>query len=255
MPGTSGVAGPLDAARFVADRVADGSDLIKIIIEDPVIPGAKPLSTETVAALAAEAHSAGLIAIAHIVSLRTLRSALDGGVDIVTHTPLNGDIDATTRGLIAAARTAVIPTLGMMDGTASAIGGSLRMKILGALVPAARLKYRYGESAVRVFRDAGAPVLAGTDASDNPHVPHRVPFGDSVHDELARLVAAGLPPVDALRGATSTAADVFGLTDRGRIAPGLRADLVLVDGDPTRDITQSRAVRGVWIGGERVFES
>lgn len=255
MPGTSGVAGPLDAARFVADRVADGSDLIKIIIEDPVIPGAKPLSTETVAALAAEAHSAGLIAIAHIVSLRTLRSALDGGVDIVTHTPLNGDIGATMRSLIAAARPAVIPTLCMMDGTASAIGGSLRMRILGALVPAARLKYRFAQSAVRAFRDAGAPVLVGTDASDNASVPFRVPFGASVHDELARLVAAGLSPVDALRGATSTAADVFGLTDRGRIAAGLRADLVLVDGDPTREVSHSRAVRGVWIGGERVFES
>ena len=66
------------------------------------------------------------------------------------------------------------------------------------------------------------------------------------------MVDAGLTPAEAVRGATSLAAAAFGLTDRGVIAPGRRADLVLVDGDPTRDISATRNIRGVWIGGGRV---
>jgi hypothetical protein len=72
-----------------------------------------------------------------------------------------------------------------------------------------------------------------------------------MHAELARLVDAGLSPEDALRAATSVPAKAFGLADRGRIAPGLRADLVLVDGDPTRDIAATRAIEGIWKGGVR----
>jgi imidazolonepropionase-like amidohydrolase len=65
-------------------------------------------------------------------------------------------------------------------------------------------------------------------------------------------VGSGLTPAEALRGATSLAAGTFGLTDRGVIAPGRRADLVLVAGDPTQDIAATRNIRGVWIGGLRV---
>ncbi|WP_460433953.1 amidohydrolase family protein [Angustibacter speluncae] len=72
-----------------------------------------------------------------------------------------------------------------------------------------------------------------------------------MHDELSRLVAAGLDPVQALRGATSTAAEVFDLRDRGTLRPGSRADVLLCGGDPTRDITRTRDVRGVWIAGTR----
>jgi imidazolonepropionase-like amidohydrolase len=66
------------------------------------------------------------------------------------------------------------------------------------------------------------------------------------------LVDAGISPVDAVRSATTVAAQQFGLSDRGVIAAGQRADLVLVDGDPTLDITATRNIRGVWIGGLRV---
>jgi hypothetical protein len=65
------------------------------------------------------------------------------------------------------------------------------------------------------------------------------------------LVRAGLTPTEALAAATSVPARAFRLNDRGRIAPGLRADLVLVDGDPTADITATRAIVGIWKGGVR----
>jgi hypothetical protein len=90
-------------------------------------------------------------------------------------------------------------------------------------------------------------LLCGTDAP-NPGTTH----GASVHDELALMVAAGLSPVTALAGATSLPARRFGLTDRGRIAAGLRADLVLVDGDPTTTITDTRRIVGVWRTGVKL---
>lgn len=110
--------------------------------------------------------------------------------------------------------------------------------MLAPFVPAVRLNYRHAKSTVAVatFRDADAVILAGTDSSDDLTAPYQVAHGESLHEELARLVGSGLAPAEALRGATSLAADTFGLTDRGVIAPGRRADLVLVDGDPTLDM-------------------
>lgn len=200
MPVGSGVTGPDDAARFVAERSADGSDYIKIIIEDPKFPGAKPLSTETVAAIVAAAHAAGHLTIAHVVSAYTLRSALDAGVDVVTHAALGAELDDETRALIAKNGTVIIPTLGMMHGIVEKVGGKLMKKIVGALVPAARMKYRFAEATVRTFRDAGSVVLVGTDSNDNPDVPHQVPFGDSLHDELAASSRPGSRPSRRCRG-------------------------------------------------------
>jgi imidazolonepropionase-like amidohydrolase len=79
-------------------------------------------------------------------------------------------------------------------------------------------------------------------------------MGASLHDELALLVQAGLTPAEALRAATSAAADYFDLPDRGRLVVGLRSDLVLLERDPTSDIDASRSIRGVWIAGEPVVE-
>jgi imidazolonepropionase-like amidohydrolase len=98
------------------------------------------------------------------------------------------------------------------------------------------------------------PILAGTDATETPAAPASPPFGTSLHDELELLVEAGLTPVEALRSATSVAAQHFGLDDRGAIAHGLRADLVLLDADPTIDIAATRSIRGVWLAGDRVAD-
>jgi imidazolonepropionase-like amidohydrolase len=239
-------------AGGTADWVAEGSDHIKIIVEDPRFPGTKPLDAATIEAIASAARQAGLRSVAHVVSADTLRTAVGAGVDVVTHAALTIGLGDDDVALLATRPVTIIPTLGMMDGVARAIGGRLPVKVLSAFVPAIRMHYRHAEATVGVFRRAGRTVLAGTDANDEPQAPHRVAYGESLHDELERLVAAGLAPAEALRAATSQAAQVFGLDDRGVIAAGRRADLVLIDGDPVRDITSTRLIRGVWIGGARV---
>jgi hypothetical protein len=93
-----------------------------------------------------------------------------------------------------------------------------------------------------------ATILAGTDAP-GPGVAH----GASLHRELELLGFAGLAPIEALRAATSAPAAVFGLTDRGRIVPGMRADVMLVEGNPTENILATRAMVRVYQGGQRAF--
>ena len=99
-------------------------------------------------------------------------------------------------------------------------------------------------AAVARLRAAGVPILAGTDAPSPGTA-----AGVSIHRELELLVEAGLTPVEALAAATSVPAECFGLADRGRIARGRYADLVLVEGDPTVDIRATRAIVGVWRQG------
>ena len=102
------------------------------------------------------------------------------------------------------------------------------------------------ERAVAMLAAHGVPILAGTDAS-NPGTTQ----GASLHAELELLVESGLTPLQALAAATSVPAARFHLADRGRIAPGMRADLLLVRGDPTHDIRATRQIDGVWRGGVR----
>src|SRR5262249_34167308 len=113
--------------------------------------------------------------------------------------------------------------------------------------PLALADYAVARDAVRKLRSAGVPILAGSDAP-NPGTAH----GVSIHRELELLVEAGLTPTEALAAATAVPAAKFGLSDRGRIAPKLVADLVLVKGDPTTDITATRKIVGVWKRGQGV---
>jgi imidazolonepropionase-like amidohydrolase len=111
--------------------------------------------------------------------------------------------------------------------------------------------FSYALESARRLHEAGVALLAGTDANNAPGRACPVVHGAALHRELELLVAAGLSPAAALAAATSAPADRFGLSDRGRIAPGLRADLLLVAGDPASDITATRAIRGIWRRGVR----
>jgi len=93
---------------------------------------------------------------------------------------------------------------------------------------------------------AGVPILAGTDAMNPQCFP-----GFSIHDELALLVDAGLPPLAALQASTRNAAQFMGqLNRRGTIEPGKIADLVLLDKDPLADIHNTRAIQAVILNGK-----
>lgn len=237
------VKGPEDAKRFIADRVTEGCDFVKIIIEDPAEKGDTALTGDTITAIVAEAHAKGFLTIAHASSPNAVQLGIDAGVDFLTHVPLRAPISAEQIAEMVAKGITIIPTLSMMEG----IGAKFGMPT-GGPGPGIHL----AQASVGAMRAAGVPILAGTDANNAPFVPFSPKLGESFHGELALLVGAGLTPAEALRSATELTADAFGLDDRGRIKPGLRADLVLVDGDPTANISATRNLRGVWITGSRV---
>jgi imidazolonepropionase-like amidohydrolase len=101
--------------------------------------------------------------------------------------------------------------------------------------------------AIRQLVAAKVPVLAGTDAPAPG-----LAYGASLHKELEHLVNAGLTPTAALAAATSAIARAFRLDDRGRIRTGMRADLLLIDGDPSKDIRATRNIAAIWKRGVRV---
>lgn len=239
-PLDTALAGPSEAVEWVGRRVADGADYIKVIIEDPAVAGGAILDVHRVRALVVAAHARSLRVIAHVTTLRSIQLALEAGVDVITHVPLGAPLEAAVAGWAAASATVAIPTLVMMAAVAVARAG-LPM-----------VNYDNAARSVAALHAAQVLILAGSDANSSPGAPASVPHGEGLHDELRLLVEAGLSPVEALRAATSAPAGCFGLTDRGQIAPGRRADLVLVGGDPTTDITHTRDLRAVWCGGVAV---
>jgi imidazolonepropionase-like amidohydrolase len=246
-PVSSAVTGPADADRFVADRVLEGADYIKVIVEDPGRMGSAALDVSTITALVESAHKAGLKTIAHISTLAALIHATDAGVDIITHAPLDATVDEHLALSLANRGIVSVPTLIMMR---TIVSRAEHMPTHGA-----GIEYGHARSTVSAFYRAGITILAGTDSNSAPASPAQIQHGEAFHQELRLLVEAGLTPVEALRSATVIPAEYFGFTDRGSIESGRRADLLLIDGDPTQDITATQAIRGVWVAGVNVYFS
>jgi imidazolonepropionase-like amidohydrolase len=255
-----------EAPSVVDARIAEGSDYIKIVYDDGRTFG-HPMPTidrATLQALVAAAHARGRLAVVHIGSLREAREALEVGADGLVHLTPDGIVDD---GFVALARQRgafVVPTVSLAESACGIASGASLVtdaRVAPFLSPfsernlgqsfhlghARPLEVAWLLASVGRLHAAGVPILAGTDAP-NPGTAH----GASLHRELELLVRAGLTPLAALRAATSVPAAAFGLRDRGRIAPGLRADLVLVDGDPTHDVLATRAISAIWKLGQRV---
>ncbi len=246
-PPSSAVTGPGDASRFVAERVGEGADYIKVIVEDPRVMGPAALDGATIAALVEAAHQAGLQVIAHVTTVAAFIMAADAGVDILTHAPLEADIDDTLARSLATRGRVAVPTLIAMRTIAGVAAMTERRRAQGMDVD-----YAHAQATVSAFHRAGVPILAGTDAYQGPAASASIPHGEAFHEELGLLVEAGLTPVEALRSATVVPAAIFGFMDRGVIEAGRRADLLLVAGDPTQDIAVTRAIQSVWVAGVQV---
>ncbi len=253
-----------DLDAFVADRLAEGSDFIKLILEEGTPKRPLPtLSAEQVTGLTAAAHRRGAKVAVHVHSVRSAGIAVAAGADFLAHAPDDAPLPDTLIARMKAAGTAVITTLAVTaaidcaGGTARTLRADPRIdRWLGAwqrdeldqhVTGCAQGALDHATANVAALHRAGVPVLAGTDAA-NPGTTG----GASLHAELALLTAAGLRPVEALTAATSRPAALFGIPERGTIRRGDRADLLLVRGDPTTDVTASRDVDAIWKNGELV---
>jgi len=263
---------PEEAVAFIPQLAEAGSDYIKFMIDDGTVEGAAGLpylDDATVAAGVAEAHRLGLLTVAHALTIESTVSAINAGIDGLAHLFMDKPHTAEVIELIAGSGAFVVPcavlNASMMGITGEAFAADPRVSSRLSETWLATLtssfdKYPQGDlddvlASVKALSDAGVDLLIGTDASVPVPSFGGLAHGASVHHELQLFVRAGLTPVQALRAATSTTARRFGLTDRGRIAPGLRADLLLVDGDPTTDISDTLNIRQVWRRGAALLSS
>ncbi len=255
---------PEEAQAWVDARIAEGSDYIKIVSEDAKLYGRTipTLDKATIAALVQAAHNRGKLAVVHISTEEAAKEALEAGADGLVHIFTDRAPEADFIATAVKHKAFVTPTLTVVESTTGVASGRnlpddprLAPYLTADEIANLRKSFpKHGEQrfqnaldAVRQLKAAGVPILAGTDAP-NPGTAH----GPSIHRELELLVQAGLSPAEALAAATSVPAKTFGLKDRGHIAPGLKADLVLVKGDPTQDITASRDIQKVWKIGQEV---
>jgi imidazolonepropionase-like amidohydrolase len=251
-----------EATAFVDARIAEGSDFLKIIYDDLATLGTPipMLDRGTLNALVAAAHARGKLAVVHVLTDAQARAAIEARADGLAHMFSGPTVSADLARLAASHRTFVVPTLSIWYGacgqpSGAAIAGDpllrpyirppLRARMSSS--PGPRTDARSCEGMVEAIRQLARRrvlILAGTDAPSPGQT-----YGASLHGELALLVRAGLTPRQALAAATSAPARAFRLTDRGRIRPGLRADLLLVEGDPTTDILATRRIVRVWKRG------
>jgi imidazolonepropionase-like amidohydrolase len=233
-----GIANGIDEVRkAVRYQIKYGAQLIKVCASGGVMShtgpaGAQQYSNEELAAIADEAHRAGLKVAAHAHGDAGIRAAIEAGIDCIEHCSLATD---DTLDLMLERGTFLVATTYLADGMDLSHAAPELQAKAAEVFPQAR-------KTISKAIDKGVKVACGTDA---PAIPH----GRNAK-ELIALVDRGMTPVQAIRAATTVAAELIDVDDRGRIVPGLYADIVGVPGDPTADITVTEQVRFVMKGGE-----
>ena len=228
-----------DVVRVVREQIGRGADVIKLYADYHWRPGEPSRPTFTLDEMRAAveaAHDAGRRVAAHANTAEGMRRAILAGVDTVEH---GGEGTAETWALMKAHGTALCPTLAATEAITRYGGWNGE-----APEPQATTEKK---ASYRAALKAGVTMCAGGDTGVFAH-------GDNARE--AELMAAwGMPPAAALQVLTAGNAKVLGIGDEvGTIAPGLRADLVAVEGDPTRDMTALERVGFVMKDGVRQGE-
>ena len=258
------------ARESIRQMAARKTDMVKIWLDSGggLMPKLKP---EVYSAVIEEAHNNGLRVAAHIYDLDDAKAVVRSGVDIIAHGVRDKPVDSEFIDMMKARSVWYIPTI-VLDYTnfvfaeeppwtrepffQRALHPAVRAQLDDpafrerTLAMAATEKNRaavtINKQNLKALHDAGVRVGFGSDSGVGLRIP-----GVAEHLELALMVEAGLTPMQAITNATSNAAALLKLDDRGVLASGKLADLVVLEGDPSADISNSKKIHAVWHRGKK----
>jgi imidazolonepropionase-like amidohydrolase len=255
--------GDEDTARQQVRRLAAyHPDLVKIVF---MTRDAQDLAAKTrvIRAAIVASHAEKLRVAVHATTLETASAAVDAGADILVHSVADRDIDDAFVKAVVSRKVMVSPTLLVGQMYREALSGKVTLEPFERkcapantvqsfdALPALNIRRERPDAMdvqkrnLKRLYDAGAIIFVGSDAGNT-----RTLHGPSLHRELALMAEAGLPPMSLLVAATHTNARMMGREkELGQIAPGMLADVLLLDADPLVDIRNTRRTYKVIRGG------
>ena len=263
-----GVTTEEEARRAVREQTANKVDFIKIWVDDRngTVPKLDPALSR---AVIDEAHKQGTRVIAHVFYLEDAKDLARAGVDGFAHLVRDREVDDELVALVKSRNIFVMPNLAISENGAHAsppawladpllretspaeviarVGESFGRRTPDAVARAQRT-YAAMQRTLARLNAAGVTIVLGTD--DGAVRDHFYAY--TAHRELRLMVEAGMSPAQVLTAATKTSADVLRLTDRGRLEPGSRADLLVLDANPLDDIAHTTRIAAVYQNGVAV---
>ncbi|MBX6387385.1 MAG: amidohydrolase family protein [Frankia sp.] len=235
-----GLANGVDEVRYaVRHQIKHGAQVIKMCGSGGTMShtgpsGAQHYSDEEVRAITDEAHRRGLRVAAHTHGSSAVTHMVLGGVDCIEHGFM---IDDDTINLLVERGTWLVATQALIDGMVTLSSADPKIQAKAAHdFPIAR-------QSIRRAIEAGVRIAIGSDAPAIPHGKNGL--------EIITMVERGMTPLQAIQAATIVGADLIDVTDRGRLAPGLLADVIGVRGNPLEDIRVLSRVPFVMKGGKQ----
>ncbi len=233
--------GPVECAQKVRKASKYGADLIKITATGGVLSQQgrgleEHFTAEEMKAIVETARLLGLKVAAHAHGARGIEAAARAGVHTIEHGTY---IDEAAAQAMKASGTTLIPTLMAFKGIKKNLGKEFYTPVVEAKILAVS---KVAGTIIERAIEYDVPIAFGTDAGVFPH-------GENA-GEFALMVAGGMSAVDALASATTRAATILGMEDEiGRIAPGLSADIIAVNGNPLEDVSVLEEVGFVMVRG------
>lgn len=239
-----------EGRQAVRGQAARDVDFIKIWVDDRDGQYRK-MPPDVYAAIIDEAHRHGIPVAAHIYAMEDAKGLLRAGIDVFAHGVRDTDVDEATVELFRQHPDVFLvpnlPDRGVVEDF-DWLAGSLPAEEVAKLRAASRddpeASAFFGIQARNLLKlhRAGVKIAFGTDGGVlwEPHL------------EMERMVAAGMTPAEVIRAATATSAELLGVDDAGTLAPGMRADFIVLDANPLQDIINTRRISAVYLAGDEI---